>query len=251
MDQASDVERLFSWLKTQDLRYREFAAEREVSDAAATWPALHRAAAQSGRAGDVTAPAGDAAAKERLAREQMMMPPAAAEAIRAGTPVTAPPPLAGGRLMSALGRRMRSRPEPEDGAPQPYDEPAVDGPGMARDRSGPSAGRLRERLDAAMAVNPRPAPRQEPPVASRESYAPPVSRSSGSAPRGHFFGGVYGGREEPYRDEAAETAEGSRRGHSLQAVFSRMSGGRSRPLPDPRGRSRSSPGLGSVFNRLR
>jgi hypothetical protein len=43
MDRDDDVERLFSWIKTPDLHYREFAAEREVADAAATWPVLRDA----------------------------------------------------------------------------------------------------------------------------------------------------------------------------------------------------------------
>ena len=37
---------------------------------------------------------------------------------------------------------------------------------------------------------------------------------------------------------------------SLDAVFSRLSGGRDR-LPDPRSRARTNPGLGPVFRRLR
>jgi hypothetical protein len=44
MDHDGDVERLFSWLQTPDLRYREFAGEREISDATAKWPALRQAA---------------------------------------------------------------------------------------------------------------------------------------------------------------------------------------------------------------
>jgi hypothetical protein len=33
MDQDEDVERLFSWLQTPEIRYREFAGAREVTDA--------------------------------------------------------------------------------------------------------------------------------------------------------------------------------------------------------------------------
>ena len=36
MNQDDDVERLFSWLQTPDLRYREFAGAREVTDAVVT-----------------------------------------------------------------------------------------------------------------------------------------------------------------------------------------------------------------------
>jgi hypothetical protein len=46
MDRDDDVERLFSWIKTPDLHYREFAAEREVADTTATWPVLRDAVAE-------------------------------------------------------------------------------------------------------------------------------------------------------------------------------------------------------------
>src|SRR5580692_1587930 len=36
MNQDDDVERLFSWLQTPDLRYREFAGAREVTDTMVT-----------------------------------------------------------------------------------------------------------------------------------------------------------------------------------------------------------------------
>jgi hypothetical protein len=38
MDHEDDVERLFSWLQTPELRYREFAGAREIIDSAVTWP---------------------------------------------------------------------------------------------------------------------------------------------------------------------------------------------------------------------
>jgi len=267
MAQSSDVERLFSWLKTQDLRYREFAASREVSDAVATWPALHRTAAASGRPAEAPAPSGAAAARERLARETAQMPPAAAEAIKAEPPTTVPPqPLAGARLLSALGRRMHAirqdqEPAVEAAAPaalatssEPIAPPAAPVDTAAQERARDAAERLRERLDAAMAINPRPTDVPETGDEQRAAGAPQAAarQTAGGAPdrpapppqrvRGErFFGGAYG---------AGERA-GSRRGHSLEAVFSRLSGGRSRPLPDPRERSRGAPGLGSVFDRLR
>ena len=302
MDNASDVERLFSWLKTEDLRYREFAASREVTDAVATWPTLHRTAAETGRASETAAPEGDAAAKERLAREQMTLPPAAAEAIRAGGPnAVPPPPLPGGRLISALGRRMHSghydpaASEPPGRVPPP-DRMQADAQAAAdeqdpaaRERARDAAERLRERLDAAMAVNPRPASAADPAPAARETYPDPRQRPAGAirprpAARGSLFGGAYRSEPQSYGsqpygsqsygnqaygnqaygnqaygnqaggqgyDEPPREPEGGRRGHSLQAVFSRLSSGRGRSLPDPRERARSSPGLGSVFNRLR
>jgi len=265
MEQATDVERLFSWLKTEDLRYREFAGAREVTDAVATWPALHRAAAQTGHAGEAPSPTGDMAAKERIARDRMTLPPAAAEAIRAGAPMTVPPPpLAGGRLMSALGRRMHGGRQGMMGGP---DETASAVPGRggpagagigaeeqdaaAGERAREAAERLRERLDAAMAVNPRPAPTAERHAAPREGRTP-LRSAPAAAPRGGrggLFGGVYSGR--PAAADYQPEPEPPRSGQSLRAVFSRLSASRSRALPDPRERARSSPGLGSVFNRLR
>jgi hypothetical protein len=37
MDHDNDVEHLFSWLQTPDLRYREFAGAREITDTIVTW----------------------------------------------------------------------------------------------------------------------------------------------------------------------------------------------------------------------
>jgi hypothetical protein len=37
MNQDNDVERLFSWLQTPEIRYREFAGAREVTNAVVTW----------------------------------------------------------------------------------------------------------------------------------------------------------------------------------------------------------------------
>src|SRR5437588_10098446 len=75
MDKVEDVERLFSWLKAPMVHYREFAPQREVADAVATWPMAHRAAVQTGMAADNEAgPQGDAAAKERIARDRRTLP---------------------------------------------------------------------------------------------------------------------------------------------------------------------------------
>src|SRR2546423_1892994 len=58
MDKVEDVERLFSWLKAPMVHYREFAPEREIADAVATWPAAHRAAVQTGVAAESEPPGG-------------------------------------------------------------------------------------------------------------------------------------------------------------------------------------------------
>jgi len=48
MDHDDDVERLFSWIRTPDLHYREFASERDVADAVEAWPVPRNAADQTG-----------------------------------------------------------------------------------------------------------------------------------------------------------------------------------------------------------
>src|SRR5207302_9787397 len=86
MDKVEDVERLFSWLKAPMVHYREFAPQREIADAVATWPAAHRAAVQTGVAAESEpAPRGDTAAKQRIARDSRPLPAAAV------VPQTPPP----------------------------------------------------------------------------------------------------------------------------------------------------------------
>ena len=81
-----------------------------------------------------------------------------------------------------------------------------------------------------------------PPLPARERPAPyPAPDRSG------LFSGEYRGREREAR-QAARVAD--RQDRSLGAVFTRLSGQRD-SLPDPRSRGRTSPGLGSVFSRLR
>lgn len=49
MDNDDDVERLFSWIRTPDLHYREFASERDLADAVAAWPMPRRTADDTAR----------------------------------------------------------------------------------------------------------------------------------------------------------------------------------------------------------
>ena len=44
MDQDNDVEHLFSWLQTPEMRYREFAGAREITDTVVTWQTRANAA---------------------------------------------------------------------------------------------------------------------------------------------------------------------------------------------------------------
>src|SRR5260370_1311207 len=99
MDHVEDVERLFSWLKAPMVHYREFAPQREVAEAVATWPIAHRAALQTGiAAGDEPAPQGRTAARERIARDSRSLP-TAAQAIEQN-----PPPGATGCRTRGRGR---------------------------------------------------------------------------------------------------------------------------------------------------
>jgi hypothetical protein len=130
MDRDDDVERLFSWLKTPELRYREFADERDVADTMPTWPSLQRTA----EAGQSTATHSDpeVTPAQRPTVEEAppspaplppvapprapIMPPRAAPIVLPRPPIAAPRVApsrptgvpAGDRLMSALGRRVRA-----------------------------------------------------------------------------------------------------------------------------------------------
>ncbi len=221
MEHTQDVERLFSWLKAPMVQYREFAPQIEVADAVATWPVVHKAAVQTGVApDDEPGPLGDAAARERQARDRRFMPPAAARAIHdSPMPGTEPPPPTPGRLADV--------PAPEQGA-------ETTGARLSSREAEPAMAGFDE---------PAPAPRAAP---SRPAHS--------SDRRGGLFAGEYRERE-PERDlvpanRGADRAA-ERQERSLDAVFSRLSSGGRERLPDPRERARTTPGLGPVFRRLR
>jgi hypothetical protein len=221
MDKDDDVERLFSWLKTPELRYREFGAEREIADAVGTWPALHKTAVQTGHPAETVPPERDTAARERLARETMTSAPTAARMGGGDVAPAAPPPApasvpSGERLVSALGRRVQAARSEQESASRRVAEQTQTAAPIERE--------MIERRD-----EPYPAPRS------------PAGRDYPAPERGALFAG--GQRDD-------ESRPAGRQDRSLDAVFSRLSGGRTR-LPDPRGRSRTTPGLGAVFNRLR
>jgi hypothetical protein len=77
--------------------------------------------------------------------------------------------------------------------------------------------------------------------------APRRATSPQQSTRTALLGGEYRRREREVQPED-RTADNQDR--SLGAVFDRMSGSREE-LPDPRSRSRTSPGLSPVFGRLR
>lgn len=248
MDHSEDVGRLFSWLKAPMVHYREFAPEADVADAVATWPSVHKAAAQSGVAmADEAAPRGSIAARARLARERMTMPEVAVQAMRehaasaaATPPAAAPsetvPPLPTAPLHAtvvsaepireAAPRPLPYEPPPTGAAPEPalagFDEPAPPPPATSPIFRAP-------RQESAVSETPQP------------QHYPPRDNAA-------LFGGGYRGPERNLQPRGPAVAD--RQDRSLGAVFSRLSGARE-GLPDPRTRSRTSPGLGTVFGRLR
>jgi hypothetical protein len=220
MEQTQDVERLFSWLKAPMVHYREFAPQIEVAEAVATWPVVHKTAVQTGVALDTEpGPQGDVAVRERLARDHRFMPAAAARAIReTPLPGTEPTPTPG-RLA---------------------DLPAGDAPAAVHDEDTAAGPPAREPAEPTIAGFDEPAP-----VARLEVGRPAAVRPTAGGERRGLFGGEYRERDLPPGDRVAH-----RQDRSLDAVFSRLSGGRDR-LPDPRDRARTTPGLGPVFRRLR
>jgi len=255
MDHSQDVERLFSWMKAPMVHYREFAPQNEIADAVSTWPAAHRAAVEAGVAVDEgPGPQGDAAARERLARDRMTMPEAAAQALREQPLFGGPQPTPG-----RLSDRPADPAAPAE-APLPHEadyagsEPLAEGQAATAppvtsfdEPSYPSAAYPSgARSAAASSAGGRPAAaRPTQPAADYTGRSEPAVVPAG--PRGGLFRGEYAGRPRPER-AAAPVAD--RHDRSLDAVFSRMSGAGG-GLPDPRARSRTAPGLGAVFNRLR
>ena len=235
MEHSQDVERLFSWLKAPMVHYREFAPQIEVAEAVATWPVVHKAAVQTGVAPDTEpGPHGDAAVRERQARDRRFMPPTAARAIHdtpmPGTEAPHPTP---GRLADV----------PAGEVPATAGQRAVAADEAARSGGQPS----RETAEPEMAGFEEPAPAARPDT-SRAAAARPVA----SGDRRGLFGGEYREGERDTRPSgrgAERTPE--RQDRSLEAVFSRLSGGGHDRLPDPRERARTTPGLGPVFGRLR
>jgi hypothetical protein len=233
MEHSQDVERLFSWLKAPMAHYREFAPQIEVAEAVATWPVVHKAAVQTGVAPDSEpGPHGDVAARERQARDRRFMPVSAAQAIHdMPLPGTEPPHATAGRLADVPAGGVEERPETVAGG---GDMPR---PGMAQ----PS----REPVEPIMAGFDEPAAAVRPEIGRS-----PTARPAVAGHRQGVLAGEYRERE-PQRDPRQGDSGPARPDRSLEAVFSRLSSGGRDRLPDPRERARTTPGLGSVFGRLR
>ena len=149
MDHEDDVQRLFSWLQTPDLPYREFAQERIVPDRVATLQVPQNTVAQGQVSGGlrqpqfaepVTPPAADAEGQARSGLLGGAYRDSAPGAPSQPSPAAdAPPPPPEGEqggsrsLDSVFGRLAGTR----DRLPDPRERPRP-GPG-----TGPSGGRSR------------------------------------------------------------------------------------------------------------
>ena len=150
---GDDLQRLFSWLQTPDLRYREFSGEREMPD----WPAAGEAPVAPRVRGGLRQPE-FTEPEPAPERDPVIETPPVAPAAHAAEPPLAPPQsgLLGGAYRAEAG------PGPVEAAPR---APAEDPQQSAARRNGGRSldsvfGRLsgtRERLP-----DPRDRPRQGP-----------------------------------------------------------------------------------------
>ncbi len=223
MAQPNDLQRLLSWLKTSEFKYREFAEAREVSDAVASWPVLHEVAAATGQPVAVVAPEGDRVAKERIARAELAIPatePASIAAEDAGLQASESESEAlGMALRQRLGAARSGQMAATASTPAetaPYLPSTVAADTVSR---GPVAELVEPWEPTPQTAGGASKTREGESVVFE---AAPGSRSPAFAARyGLFLGGVY----HPASRRATDAvSHDSRDDTSLQAVFSRLSG---------------------------
>jgi hypothetical protein len=227
-----DVERLFSWLQTPDLRYREFAGAREVTDAVML---LHSPA---------NTPEIEAMSSESFPQEPD--PTADPHGFQTEEVIVPPPPLAPPMREAVLRETVTRETVTREAAIR---EPAMIAPTAMPTsvaETGPfalgAAGR-----DASwppeIAQPPQPValPPVEPPAT--QSLPQPIVRAGGDP-----LGGSFRETGEAGQDAASSSEPQQRQARPLDAVFGRL--GNSRP-PDPRERLRHIPGLGPPTGRSR
>jgi len=244
MDHDDDVEHLFSWLQTPELRYREFAGAREITDTIVTWQARTNTAEAEATA--PVAPRGNVQLAEEYPVDQF--PDQSATVVE-----IIPEPVTRGPAMIA-----------------PMPPPAIE-PAPSASPAGPfalgAAGRSPSRSQIEQPTLPSPliqtpAPRQAaaptPPL-PRTSVVPPAPppRPAVSTAGGGLLGGAYreaganghGADPGPVAPPSVPADSQQRHEQSLDAVFGRLSG--RNHLPDPRDRLRHIPGLGPPAGRSR
>ena len=225
-----DVERLFSWLQTPDLRYREFAGAREVTD---TVMLLHSAA---------NTPEIEAMSSESFRRSPIRT---ANHGVQTEEVIVPPPPL-GPPMREAVVRETVTRETVTREAA--IREPAMIAPTAmpaSVAETGPftlgAAGRDASRPpEITQPPQPVALPRVEPPA--------PQSRRPTVHAGGDPLGGSSREAGEGGQDAASSSEPQQRQARPLDAVFGRL--GNSRP-PDPRERLRHIPGLSPPTGRSR
>jgi hypothetical protein len=237
MDHDDDVEHLFSWLQTPELRYREFAGAREITDTVIIRQERpideepvpvprHNTQLEEEYPPDQFPDQRDAPADVVVGHVagEVRTPLGPAAVSPTPTATVVPPPAAYNAGFFALGAGRRGTPR------QPhYEEPV-----------------------AAQSIT-QPTPRVP---TEAPTFAPSVSASPGAEPaapnRSGLLGGTYrqGGVNGDTAADGPMTDNRQRGEGSLDAVFGRLSEARNR-LPDPRDRMRHIQGLNPPANRQR
>jgi hypothetical protein len=171
------------------------------------------------------------------------------------------------RLVAALGQRVQAaRAERAQGIPEPEPEPLMQPTPRPAPVPPPPAVVTAPEIETSVAAAepalsgfdeapapPEPGPRRGMPLyEERPREAPPPRDQATYQPpdRGALFRSDSRTIEREAPPPAARAP--ARQDSSLGAVFNRLSAPRDRDrLPDPRNRSRTTPGLGGVFDRLR
>jgi hypothetical protein len=240
MDQDDDVEHLFSWLQTPELRYREFAGAREITDTVVTWQP------RPDLADTPVAPSRNVQLTEEYPPDQFPDQTYApvdiverapvverATVIERSTVVERSTTVERGPAMIAPMPISRAEPPPVAGSESTIGfvsaghEPAVRPP-------------LIQVPAPRQAAVPHPAPLPPPLAAS----APPPTMAAPAAGGGLLGGAYRDGTPNGHPAEAEPPAPAGtphRNQRSLDAVFGRLADPRNR-LPDPRERPRVGPG---------
>jgi len=231
MERDDDVERLFSWLQTPEIRYREFAGEREVTNVAVT-RAAPRTVIEEG-------PPVDSGAARQPGITASEYEIAAGEPVASGEAVLSEPPMIAPIM-------ARSVPEPRVPSPPAMKRQMFT---LGAERRG---GVLRPLGTPTTASPSPPMPRAHAPLESQpavpEAHEIPAERPAPASGSG-LLGGTH--REEGPNGGAGPLpppGNQERSGRSLDAVFNRLAGGRA---SDPSERLRHIPGLGPITGRPR
>jgi hypothetical protein len=237
MAQDDDVEKLFSWLQTPDIRYREFAGSREVTDAVVTYQE------QTNRPRlDPPAP-GNVQLDEEYPQDQF--PDQSQVVVEVEPPATGSPSAPAEHHPVATGEPIASPEAVQRGpamiAPMPT-------PAPRQNEATPFA------LSAAGRANTQPRPpisTAAPSPTAPTPPPPPPPPSPQTAPVGgaRLLGGAY--RDDGRRATVAPPAKAEGQPASpLASVFNRLSGG-TPSARNPQDRMSHIPGVGPTTGRSR